>query len=95
MAYAIVHHFPGATKEQYEASVKAIHGNLETLPEGQTFHVAGPVDGGWTVMAVHESKESWDTFNTTKLMPTLQAGVEGGFTTPPQETAFEVAYQLS
>ena len=94
MAYAIVHHFPGATKEQYEASVPAVHGNLETLPAGQILHVAGPSADGWNVMAIHESKESWDTFNTTVLMPALQAGIEGGFTSPPQETTFEVAYQL-
>jgi hypothetical protein len=25
MAYGIVHHFPGGTKEQYEASIAAVH----------------------------------------------------------------------
>ena len=25
MAYAIVHHFPGGTEEQYEASIAAVH----------------------------------------------------------------------
>ena len=58
MAYGIVHHFPGGTKEQY--------------------------------VAVHESKESWERFRDGILMPRLQQGIGGGFTTPPQETAFEV-----
>ena len=43
MAYGIVHFFPGGTKEQYEASVGAVHAG-DTLPPGQTFHVAGPTD---------------------------------------------------
>ena len=90
MAYGIVHHFPGGTEEQYEASLAAVHPSRDRLPDGQTFHAAGPSDGGWTIVAVHESKESWETFRDGILMPRLQAGIEGGFPAPPQETAFEV-----
>ena len=60
------------------------------LPKGQTFHAAGPSAGGWTVIAIHESKESWERFRDDILMPTLQKGVKGGFIAPPQEQAFEV-----
>ena len=56
MAYAIVHYFPGGTKEQYEASVAAVHPGKDSLPQGQVFHAAGASDGGWTVVAIHESK---------------------------------------
>jgi hypothetical protein len=90
MPYAVIHHFPGATKEQYEASLAAVHPSRQQLPDGQIFHAAGPADGGWTIMAVHESKESWETFRDNALMPRLQAGVEGGFTTPPQATEIEL-----
>ena len=62
MAYGIVHHFPGGTEEQYEASLAAVHPSRDGLPDGQTFHAAGPSDGGWTIFAVHESKESWEAF---------------------------------
>ena len=41
-------------------------------------------------MAVHESQESWERFRDNILMPRLQEGIEGGFTSEPQETAFEV-----
>ncbi len=41
-------------------------------------------------MAIHESKESWERFRDETLMPTLQAGVEGGFAGPPQETEIDV-----
>jgi hypothetical protein len=89
MAYAIVHFFPNGTKEQYEASVSALHPGKDILPKGQIFHTAGPSAGGWTVLAVHETKASWETFRDTILMPRFKAGIPGGFPTPPQETAFE------
>ena len=90
MAYGIVHYFPGGTKEQYEASVAAVHPARDRLPEGQIFHAAGPSEGGWTVVAVHDSKESWERFRDGILMPQLQKGIKGGFATPPQETVFDV-----
>jgi hypothetical protein len=90
MAYAVVHHFAGGTKEQYDASVAAVHPADGSLPDGQIFHVAGPSDGGWTITAVHDSQESWERFRDGTLMPTMQAGIAGGFEAPPQETAFPV-----
>jgi hypothetical protein len=90
MAYGITHFYPGGTKEQYEASIAALHPNKETLPKGQLFHAAGPSAGGWMIVAVHNSKESWEQFRDEILMPKLKQGINGGFTTSPQETAFEV-----
>jgi len=90
MAFAIIHHFPGGTKENYEASIAAVHPGEGQLPKGQIFHAAGPASGGWTIIAVHESKESWERFRDDTLMPRLQAGIDGGFPTPPEETEIEV-----
>jgi hypothetical protein len=95
MAYGVVHHFPGGTKEQYEASIAAVHPSRDSMPEGQIYHAAGPSDGGWTIIAVHDSRESWEKFRDGTLMPRMQAGIEGGFTSPPQETGFEVHNLLS
>ena len=92
MAYAIIHHFPGGTQANYEASLAAVH-PAAGLPEGQIFHAAGPVPGGWTIFAVHESQASWEKFRDNTLLPRLQAGVEGGFPTPPEETAIDL-YKL-
>jgi hypothetical protein len=44
-------------------------------------------------VAIHESRESWERFRDNTLMPQLQAGIEGGFPSPPQETTFEVENQ--
>jgi hypothetical protein len=95
MAYGIVHHFPHGTKEQYEASIAVVHPGRTELPEGQIFHAAGPdAGGGWTIVAVHESKQSWERFRDGILSPALGKGIEGGFTVAPQERAFEVDTRL-
>jgi hypothetical protein len=89
--YGIVHTFPGGTKEQYEASIAAVHPSDGSLPNGQLFHAAGASDDGWTIVAVHESQESWERFRDEILMPKMSAGIDGGFPTPPQERSFAVA----
>lgn len=90
MAYAIVHHFPGGTKEQYEAVLAAVHPARNALPKGQIFHAAGPSAGGWTIVAVHESKASWEQFRDGTLRPAFEKGIAGSFASSPQESAFEV-----
>lgn len=91
MSYGVVHHFPGGTKEQYEASIAAVHPGPGRLPDGQIFHAAGPSADGWTIMAVHESKGSWERFRDGVLVPRMQQGIEGGFESEPQETTMELA----
>lgn len=89
MAYGIVHFFPGGTREQYEASMAAVHPGKGQLPDGQLVHAAGATPGGWTIIAVHDSQESWERFRNSIASPRAQQGIEGGFPTPPQETTFE------
>jgi hypothetical protein len=90
MAYGIVHFFPGGTSGQYEASIAAVHPSDGSLPDGQIFHAAGASPGGWTIMAVHESQESWESFRDDILMPKMQQGIDGGFEAPPTETTVDV-----
>jgi hypothetical protein len=90
MTYGVVHRFAGGTREQYEASLAKVHPNAGAdLPEGQTLHIAGPTEDGWIVVAIHDSRESWERFRDETLTPGLQE-VEGGFAGPPEETTFEV-----
>ncbi len=88
-AFGIVHFFPGGTKKQYAASVAAVHPGKNKLPKGQIFHAAGASKGGWTIVAIHDSKKSWVQFRDTILVPTMRKGIKGGFKKPPQETAIE------
>jgi hypothetical protein len=90
MAYGVVHHFAGGTQEQYEASIAAVHPGPGKLPDGQVFHAAGPSEGGWTILAVHESQESWEKFRDGILLPRMQAGIDGGFAAPPEETTIDL-----
>ena len=85
-----VHYFPGGTRERYAASMAAVHLSRETLPAGRIFHAAGASEGGWTIMAVHDSRESWERFRDCILMPRMKQGIGDGFPSPPRETAFEV-----
>ena len=91
MKYGITHYFPNGTKENYEAVMAAMnapHGVV--IPKGQLFHAAGPAPGGWLIVAIHDSKESWERFRDQTLMPRMKQGIEGGLVGPPEETAFEV-----
>ncbi len=92
MAYAISHFFPGGSKDQYEATMVAMNGKLGVIPGGQIFHVAGPTAGGWQIIAVQDSKASWDKFLTETVNPLMGKGIPGGFTAPPTETVFEVSH---
>ena len=86
MAYGIVHFFAGGPRSSTTHAWRRSRRN--GLPRGNPR--SWPSAGGWTVMVIHESKESWERFRDDILMPTLQKGVKGGFTAPPQEQAFEV-----
>ncbi|MBT8408641.1 MAG: hypothetical protein KJN93_03340 [Alphaproteobacteria bacterium] len=89
MAFAITHFFKGATKEQYDRSLRAVH-PAGGLPKGQIYHVAGTSPGGVTIFAVHDSRKSWETFRDTILTPAMQKGIEGGMQGAPAETDIEV-----
>ena len=60
------------------------------LPEGQLFHAAGPSAVGWTIIAVHESRASWERFRDGILLPRMTRGIAGGFTSPPEDTGSEI-----
>jgi hypothetical protein len=88
--FGIVNRFPGGTREQYENVREVVHPDGgKALPPGQMLHLAGQSQDGWLVMAVHDSRESWERFRDETLLPGL-ASVENGPPSPPQEMTFEV-----
>jgi hypothetical protein len=89
MAFLITHFYEGGTAEQYRAVVDAAH-PAGGLPAGQTYHAAGPTDGGWLIAAVWDSQAAFDTFVHDTLLPALQA-VDGGFAGPPEQRTAEIA----
>jgi len=59
-------------------------------PRDRSITQGGPSADGWTIIAVHDSRESWERFRDGTLMPRMAAGIAGGFTAPPEETGFEI-----
>jgi hypothetical protein len=92
MPYVISHFFPSGTTAQYEAAMRAMNGDLGRIPEGQIAHVAGLVPGGFQVIAIQDSKESWDRFMIEVFAPVMGRGVDGSFTEPPTELEFEATH---
>lgn len=86
MTYLMTHFWPGATEDQYRATVEAVH-PPDGLPKGQLYHAAGPTEGGILIVATWDSKESADRFTNETLMPAMP--VEGGVAGHPEERAAE------
>jgi hypothetical protein len=86
---------PGTSSvDLFEATIAAVHPADGSLPTGQLFHAAGPSPDGWTIVAVHDAKASWETFRDSTLMPRMNQGIEGGFSSPPEETEFDVVNEV-
>ena len=97
MKYGAIHQFEGGTEAQHTAMIAAVHPAGGGLPAGQLTHVAGPTHNiggsgraGWTIAVTHDSQESWEAFRNSVVVAAMQAGVEGGFASAPEETAFEI-----
>lgn len=88
MAYLLTHFWPDATEDQYRTMIAAVH-PANGLPDGQTYHAAGPTEGGYLIAAVWDSKESADRFVNDVLLASLP--VEGGFEGAPEERVAEVS----
>jgi hypothetical protein len=86
-SYLLTHFWPGGTEEQYRATVaaaaKAAGG---TIPE--TFHAAGPTEGGFLIVATYESKAVCDDFVKRTLLPLMP--IEGGLGGRPEERGAEI-----
>jgi hypothetical protein len=87
--FGIVHRFPGGTKDQYDAGIARIHPE-GGLPEGQTYHAAGATDDGWIVVALWDSRGTYERFRDETLIPELTALGDAGLPMPPQSTEFDV-----
>jgi hypothetical protein len=62
---------PGFTAETYEAVTGKVMPD-DQLPDGCELHIAGPVEQGWRVITVWESRESFDRFREEKLLPAIR-----------------------
>jgi hypothetical protein len=89
MAVGIRLKFAGGKQESYD-TVHSSMGIDSNPPAGMIFHSAGPIDGGWGVIDVWESREAFDTFVSSRLMPAVQAAGDQAFPAPPDVKEFPV-----
>ena len=83
---------PGLTSEMYDAvSGRAMPG--DQLPEGCQLHIAGPVEQGWRVITVWESRDVFDRFREEKLLPAIRE-VSGGQEPPNVEPEVNPVHRL-
>ena len=65
MALAILAEIPDLTREQYETVVKKV--NESGSPAGALFHAGGPIEGGYRIVEVWETREAADAFYGSTL----------------------------
>ncbi len=65
MALAMLAEIPGLTREQYESVVKRV--NEAGTPSGALFHAGGPVETGYRVIEVWETREAAAAFYDSDL----------------------------
>jgi hypothetical protein len=85
MPVLVVAELPGGTSEQDDAVMEAM-GLPNNPPSGSRFRLAGPMDGGWRVVALWESRGQFETFMQDRLRPALQGA--GG--QPPNVTFWDI-----
>jgi quinol monooxygenase YgiN len=66
MAFAMLTEVPDLTREQYETVVKKV--NETGSPAAALFHVGGPIEGGYRVVEVWESREAAEDFYGSDLL---------------------------
>lgn len=65
MAFAMLAEIPHLTRDQYEAVVKKV--NEAGTPAGALIHAGGPVEGGYRVVEVWQTRDAADAFYTSEL----------------------------
>ena len=76
MSIGVIFEFPGATRAQYENSIKKAlmrrRNKLADWPvKGVLAHIAGPMPGGWRVVDVWKSEAAFKRFGKV-IMPILK-----------------------
>ena len=65
MAIAVMQDFPAGTQQQYDQVVAQLQAKLNLgghSPQGNLYHTAGPIEGGWRIVDVWESQDAFNAF---------------------------------
>jgi len=81
MAFLRLAFFPGGTAAHWEAVVEAV-GDLPP-PEARRAFASGPIDGGWQVVQLWDTRDALEQFNRKIYFPAVSRLVAGGFPETP------------
>ena len=73
MAIAMLAQIPGLTRVQYESVVKKI--NEAGTPAGALLHAGGPVEGGYRIVEVWQTREAADAFYSSERYRAATAAI--------------------
>ena len=65
----------------------------DQLPDGCQLHIGGPVEQGWRVITVWESREAFERFREQKLLPTIRE-LAGNEPPPAAEPEVDPVHKL-
>lgn len=74
MAVLVIGEVPGQTRQGYDGMLGLLEAVLRQAP-GFVLHTAHPVEGGWRVVEVWESKEDANRFFAQHIAPNLPPGI--------------------
>jgi hypothetical protein len=74
MAVMVVAQIEGQTRQGYDAMLERLGGALKQA-DGFIAHAAHPVDGGWRVVELWQSKPQADRFYARSVAPNLPPGI--------------------
>ncbi len=74
MAILVTAEVPGQTEQGYDGMLVALEGALKQAP-GFVLHSAFPVEGGWRIVEVWESKGQANEWFAKAVAPNLPPGV--------------------
>lgn len=74
MAVLVIADVPGQTQQGYDSMLAVLAPMLRNAP-GFVLHGAHPVQGGWRVVEVWESREQANTFYAKVVAPNLPPGI--------------------
>jgi hypothetical protein len=89
MAIGLRIKFPGGTQEQYIV----VHDRLDIElrpPEGLIFHAAGPIEGGWGILDFWHSRNAFDVFAESRLLPVVAELGDLAYPGPPDIREFPI-----
>jgi hypothetical protein len=81
----VVAEIAGGSSEQDDAITKAMD-LTNNPPSGGRIRMAGPMDGGWRVVSLWESREQFQAFLRERLTPAL----EGAGRQQPEVTFWDI-----